>query len=118
MRLIDADALAQDLEYDVEQCARALDVMDFVGNEREHMQFEKDCKQNCMWYISEAPTIDAVPVRHGRWIRMEQLYPELLGYSSYIFECSECGYSDEHSENLDVPWCWHCGAKMDLGDGE
>jgi len=56
-RLIDADALAEDLNYDVENDQRALDQMDFVGKEREHIQFDKDCKQNCMWYLSEALTV-------------------------------------------------------------
>lgn len=61
-RLIDADAFADDLEYDVELCARALDDMNMVGKERDDMQFEKDCKQNCIWYISEQPTVDAIPI--------------------------------------------------------
>lgn len=60
MRLIDAEELAHDLEYDVELCARALDDMNMVGKAREDMQWQKDCKQNCIWYISEQPTVDAV----------------------------------------------------------
>lgn len=56
-RLIDADALAEDLEYDVELDSRILDDMDFVGKEREHIQFDKDCKQKCMRYLTEAPTV-------------------------------------------------------------
>lgn len=56
-RLIDADALAKDLDYDVELDARALDDMYLVGENRRNTQFDKDCKQNCMWYLSEAPTI-------------------------------------------------------------
>jgi len=62
MRLIDADALAKDLEYDIEIDNRALDCMDLVGVERDHIQRDKDCKQNCMQYLTCAPTIDAVPV--------------------------------------------------------
>lgn len=65
-RLIDADALISDLEYDVEQCARALDDMNMVGKERDDMQWEKDCKQNCIWYISEQPTVDAIPIEFIR----------------------------------------------------
>ena len=56
-RLIDADAMAEDLNFDVECDQRALDQMDFVGQERENIQFDKDCKQNCMLYLSEAPTV-------------------------------------------------------------
>ena len=65
-RLIDAEALAHDLEYDVEQCARALDDMNMVGKERDDMQWEKDWKQNCIWYISEQPTVDAIPIEFIR----------------------------------------------------
>ena len=56
-RLIDADAMAEDLDFDVENDQRALDDMDIVGNERTMLQFDKDCKQNCVWYLSEASTI-------------------------------------------------------------
>ncbi len=62
MRLIDADALADDLLYDVELCERALDDTDIVGKERERLQWEKDCKQNCVYYLTETPPIDAVSV--------------------------------------------------------
>ena len=63
MRLIDADELVHDLEYDVELCARALDNMNMIGKEREDMQFQKDCKQNCILYISEQPTVE--PTLYG-----------------------------------------------------
>lgn len=56
-RLIDVDALAQDLEEDVERDQRALDDMDIVGDERTKLQFDKDCKQNCMWYLTESFTV-------------------------------------------------------------
>lgn len=56
-RLIDADALAKDLDYDVELDSRLLDDINCVGNEREHTQFDKDCKQNFMLLLTEAPTI-------------------------------------------------------------
>lgn len=67
MRLIDADAMADSLEYDVELDARALDSTDLVGPERERVQFDKDCKQNCMWYLTEQATIPA-----PRWYRVEE----------------------------------------------
>lgn len=56
--LIDRDALVHDLDYDVEIIQRALDeTMDFVGKERERVEFDKDCKQYCMRYLSNAPAI-------------------------------------------------------------
>lgn len=62
-RLIDADELAEDLQLDVENYQRALDDLNIVGIERERIQFDKDCKQNCMWYLSKCPTI--VPTEGG-----------------------------------------------------
>ena len=64
--------------------------------------------------ISDAPTVDAVEVVHGRWIPLE--------YDGYadgnpvwdLWECSEC--REEHSGDEDTltPYCSNCGAKMDL----
>ena len=65
--LIDRGVLVQDLEYDVEIIQRALDeTMDFIGKERERVEFDKDCKQNCIRYLSNAPTvIPAEPPKEG-----------------------------------------------------
>ena len=52
--------------------------------------------------LKEAPTVDAVPVVHGRWIEGKTLE-----------KCSICGkkgFPDWH-------YCPNCGAKMD-GDGD
>lgn len=110
MRLIDADELAHDLEYDVELCARALDDMNVVGKEREDMQWQKDCKQNCIWYISEQPTVDAVPVVHGHWKYGNQ-------YHWYRACCSECGYcrvTDVEADRWNEwKYCPNCGTRMD-----
>lgn len=63
MRLIDADALIKDLEYDVELDARALDDTDLsLGINRELVQFDKDCKQNAIDMLKKAPTVDDVQV--------------------------------------------------------
>lgn len=85
-RLIDADALAHDLENDVELCARALDDMNMVGKEREDMQWQKDCKQNCIWYISEQPTVDAIPI---------SFIKELIDLSRNVG-------ADHHAESLEI----------------
>ena len=55
--LIDRDAMAKDLAYDVEMDEKALDDTDIVGIEREKLQFDKDCKQNCMYYLTEREAI-------------------------------------------------------------
>lgn len=103
MRLIDADALIEDLQYDVELDARALDGSDIVGD-REAIQFDKDCKQNCVDLLRNAPTVD--PVKHGRWIDK---------YGDGDWHCSCCGAIVENHEQDYRNWyfCYHCGARMD-----
>jgi len=45
---------------------------------------------------------DVVPVVHGRWIHMQNIYG--------VAYCSECSY-ELHAQN--VNFCPNCGAKMD-----
>ena len=70
MRLINADALIEDLKYDVELDARTLDDTDLsFGRNRELVQYDKDCKQNMVDILKNAPTVDAVPIEWiGDWL--------------------------------------------------
>lgn len=52
--------------------------------------------------VDEAPTVEAVPVRHGRWIKMSDA-------DGIFYGCSECG--EWHKETSG--YCPYCGAKMD-----
>ena len=52
--------------------------------------------------IAEAPAVDAVPVRRGRWERQE------LAPTSYLF-CSECGFPKKRGT---WNFCPNCGADM------
>ena len=63
--------------------------------------------------IEFAPTVDAVPVVHGRWIYGEQDEDD-----NVKAQCSVCGAGDCHSVQLmhKIPYCWKCGAKMDGGN--
>lgn len=63
-RLIDADALIEDLKYDVELNAVALDSMEIVGDERRKIQDDKDFKQNCIFWIENATTV--IPAEKGK----------------------------------------------------
>ena len=52
-------------------------------------------------YISEQPTVDAEPVRHGRWMHLSNTWGE----------CSVCGERNKYLKRWN--YCPHCGAKMD-----
>jgi hypothetical protein len=55
--------------------------------------------------IDSMPTIDAEPVRHGKWI----------GYAGTIGnECSVCGkWIDVLQGTAEMNYCPNCGARMD-----
>lgn len=96
MRLIDADALAiaTDKYYD-DVCAYDTwpnsDVSDTILA-IEHI-------------IDDMPTVDAEPVRHGRW------EPMVVSSGRDSWKCSECGRR-ARGKLKNLPYC-HCGAKMD-----
>lgn len=61
--------------------------------------------------IDEAPTIDAVPVVHGQWLR-ENIRPK-----SYLRACSMCKKTAYFcGEGCSYKYCPNCGAKMDAKD--
>lgn len=64
--------------------------------------------------INNAPTADAVEVRHGHWIKE---FAWSYGYfDHHKLTCSECGLTfTEDARNVDeYKYCYGCGAKMDL----
>lgn len=90
MRLIDADAIRYERHNKV-----GLGV-DYGVNEKEYWEFaEKE-------QIDKLPTIDAEPVRHGYWIKIDNNKP--IGY-----DCSECPAMCMRQ----YCYCPKCGAKMD-----
>ena len=96
MRLIDADALKH--SHCVE-CTLYPD--NCLG---------KECDWGEIYHIDHAPTVDAEPVRHGRWYRAPL---EQVGHPNFIYmmrRCSECGGVFDRKTN----YCPSCGAKMDL----
>ena len=63
--------------------------------------------------IEREPAVDAVPVRHGRWIKR--------GYdcSENEYECSVCHETEWRTSASRMKYCMFCGAKMDLnGESE
>lgn len=57
--------------------------------------------------LNNLPSVDAVPVRHGRWIyHIDDLFP-----AESTKECDQC--HEEQPLTCDDNFCPHCGAKMD-----
>lgn len=82
MRLIDADAIPWDVE--------GVGEIPVITKEE----------------IDQMPTVDAVPVRHGNWIRDE-----------FGTRCGVCGlyaYRDKFDQPWESPYCPICGAKMEI----
>ena len=89
MRLIDADALG------VGRCSRDVLPADYCAG-----------WNGLIRLLEKAPTVDAVPVVHGRWNNMD-------GYKTRKV-CSECGW-DVPEYGRFYSYCPNCGAKMNGG---
>ena len=111
-RLIDADALAREMY---------------------HKSFEVDDGRNVwnsgLWIrykifeeaIRDAPIVDAVPVRHGRWVA--HTMSEITGYDPALsgddpvctYSCSVCGedcYVSDTGDDILSNYCPNCGARL------
>ena len=91
MRLIDADAAklrANDYKIFRCQLGGLVDVAEF---------------------LDDMPAADVAPVQHGRWILEE------TEGGFHIWRCNRCGRGvNDNPEGVDL-YCYHCGAKMDMG---
>lgn len=98
MRLIDADALT------IQVLKKAMDDAFLNGN--------TDMHRLLIQVIAHQPTIDAVPVRHGKW----EIEISDYGHQA-TYRCSECGHQFKWIYNPYFPpvfnYCQKCGARMD-----
>ena len=86
-RLIDADAITKNT------------IVDFVGENGGFISHG-----DVLWLISKQPTIEAEPVKHGKWVKVA----ELCGVE--VLKCSVCGVSRPRKL---TKYCCDCGARMD-----
>lgn len=68
-----------------------------------------------IYLLEQAKTVDAEPVRHGKWEKIEDYYDLStircsLCHEEWSFEV----YDD--IESLNYRYCPNCGAKMSLGE--
>lgn len=96
MRLIDADALIDDMAAG---CI-PLDERGISG-----VTGDNTCIRD---YVNAAPTIEAEPIKHGYWIEGKRLF-------DYYFKCSSChGNLSDKIYPIAPDRCPYCNAKMDL----
>ena len=102
MRTIDADALKKTLKG-----------LFFPGQLHHHFDAEK-CAYNgalndVMERILNAPSIEAVPVVHAKWI------PSSVDPADPYFRCSNCRHGRDtiYFQGDEYNFCPNCGAKMD-----
>lgn len=97
MRQINADVAIEQIEDIHEQLGDYYTIEDVIAD------------------IDTMPTVDAEPVKHGKWNKRTTIaYCRngiFIDYDEYL--CSECQRVTEIKEN----YCSNCGAKMDL-EGE
>lgn len=113
--LISRQAAIDEIEYELEMINSALDSLTLDFNARNILYQRRGEAREILNSIQTLPSIDAEPIKHGRWIDMQ--YP-LAGHT--FISCSECG------EKLDIDgsyksiinYCPNCGAKMDGKESE
>lgn len=105
MRLIDADKI----EFTANGCGHP--------NCKDICEHTKDSGECCGWLVAhkrevdKIPTIDAEPVRHGRWI--ESPDNDGMDYECSNLKCRcRISYNDSRVSG-DFNYCPNCGAKMD-----
>lgn len=99
MRLIDADALRAQIQQDYDL---------FEGSTYLPDKARRDELGNVLARIINTPTIEAEPVKQGKWT-----YHKINDTSFGYFKCSNCG------NNRWIPnYCPNCGAKMEIKNDE
>ena len=105
-RLIDADKFKADygMKDDCADCDKEL------RGKSKACEFDRVyTKMDFCGWLDDAPTVDAVSVKHGRWKE------DPSGYGFWI--CSACGFVSEASAaNMLYKFCPVCGADMRKDD--
>ena len=106
-RLIDANALRQMFDE------READDVELYGGVHIVECFPADDAKEI---VDQMPTVDAVEVVHGRWIKYKD--EKFIGYDAdgrikyrnvYYYNCDKCGHGTAAKSN----YCPACGAKME-----
>jgi hypothetical protein len=96
-RLIDADALRDKLQAEIDKGIPPFD--DVMGSIRCGIRLARNI-------VEDEPTIDAEPVRHGKWMPISSNKKWID-----VSKCSVCG-KQYSLYPLDYNYCPNCGADM------
>lgn len=100
MRIIDADALIESIKH-------GLWDWETINGIESRTVLEQTIQD-----IRNEPTIDAEPVRHGKWIELNTESGIFMTYDEV--KCSECGFVEFFNKGWErFKYCPTCGAKMD-----
>lgn len=104
MRLIDADATEKEIAF----------VRSLITSESEWLNGYISGLGAAIVAVVDAPTIEAEPVKHGRWEHIVD-----FGAGNCYGSCSNC-HTDHKAQNRtflisSYRYCRWCGAKMDGG---
>ena len=106
VRLIDANALFNDLKESAKSAREwreeTQDEEIKIRAEQAHGTFIE-----CALRVRNAPTIEAEPVRYGRWI--------VRGQDIYCSECNDESLYNPFGASKFSDFCPNCGARMDGG---
>lgn len=106
-RLIDADALLESLRESLDGLHGIYEGLQFL-TEKQICGAQISCFHEIILRVKEAPTIEAEPVRHGRW-----------SDDRYRYKCEGCGkWVLLEDGTADMNYCPECGRKMDGGAEE
>ncbi len=114
-RLINADAFATFIKNAIsEHKYRDLELGEHITVAEVLEQVVSELDGTSLDGFKNAPTVDAGPVRHGKWVpRMGTL----AGKPSYVIamKCSVCGADALEAEGNEflTDYCPWCGSKMD-----
>lgn len=99
MVLIDADALLKKI------LSLTITATGLRAGKRVLLELLVEYRDAILQVVKEQPTVDAVPVVHGRWIAQDS--------GRTRFMCSECKSKNHHGHEN---YCPNCGARMDGGE--
>lgn len=69
--------------------------------------------------IDAMPTVDAVPERHGHWVKWFETIVDFIGVANIPHcKCSECGREYDPHDASHMNYCPNCGVKLDVKDGD